>query len=92
MNEQRSAERKTPQNITIENRKSMTVTAVDDVISFDESSVVLGSALGVISIEGEGLHIRKMNVEGGEVIIEGRINSLTYIDKAIRRSGLFRKQ
>ena len=92
MNEQRSAERKSPQNITIENRKCMTVTAVDDVISFDESSVVLGSALGVISIEGDGLHIRKMNVEGGEVIIEGRINSLTYIDKAIRRSGLFRKQ
>ena len=92
MNEQRSAERKTPQNITIENRKCMTVTAVDDVISFDESSVVLGSALGVISIEGDGLHIRKMNVEGGEVIIEGRINSLTYIDKAVRRSGLFRKQ
>ena len=92
MNEQRTAERKSPQNITLENRKNMTVTAVDDVISFDECSVVLGSALGVISIEGEGLHIRKMNVEGGEIAIEGRINSLTYIDKAVRRSGLMRKK
>ena len=92
MNEQRQADRKSPQNITIDNRKSMTVTAVDDVISFDEESVVLGSALGVISIEGDGLHIRKMNVEGGEIMIEGRINGLNYIDKAVRRNGLFRKK
>jgi len=90
MSEQR--ETRQPHTVRIDGRRSMNVTAVDDVISFDEDRVVLGSAGGVISIDGEGLHIRKMNVDGGEVLIEGKINALTYIDKAVRKSGLFRKK
>ena len=39
--------------------------------------------------EGEDLHIRKMNVDGGDVVIEGRINALTYIDKTVKKSGWF---
>jgi len=87
MNGQRDQHRQ--QIIHIDDRKVMSITAVDDVISFDEKQVVLGSCGGVISIDGEGLHIRKMNVDGGEIVIEGRINALTCIDKTVRRSGLF---
>ena len=91
MNE-RKPENRVSQSISIDDRRSMRVTAVDDVISFDLNSVVLGSPLGVISIEGEGLHIRKMNVDGGEVLIEGKINGLNYIDRAVRKHGLLRKK
>lgn len=90
MSEQR--ETRAPHCVRIDGRKSMSITAVDDVLSFDENQVVLGSGGGVISIDGEGLHIRKMNVDGGEVVIEGKINALTYIDKTVRKSGLFRKK
>ena len=61
-------ESKKPHNVTIEGRKRVQISAVDEVISFDESSVVLGSTSGVISIEGEELHILKMSVESSCVI------------------------
>lgn len=78
--------------VRIDGRKKIELSAIEDVISFDENSVVLGSTAGVISIEGTDLHILKMNVEGGEMIIEGRVNALMYIDKTVKKNGLFRKK
>ncbi len=78
--------------VKLEDRKKIELGAIEDVISFDEGSVVLGSSLGVISIEGEGLHILKMNVDSGEIIIEGRVNALMYIDKSTKKNGLLRKK
>ncbi len=78
--------------VKIDSRKRIELGAITDVVSFDESSVVLGSSLGVISIEGEDLHILKMNVDSGEIVIEGKINALMYIDKAPKKSGLFKKK
>lgn len=91
MNEKRP-EGRAPHSVVINDRKNMNITAVDDVISFDENTIVLGSGAGVISIDGEGLHIRKMSVETGEIGVEGKINSLSYIDKRVSRGGLFKKR
>lgn len=82
----------TQHNVFIEGRKRAELSAIDDVISFDERSVVLGCALGVISIEGEDLHILKMNVESGDIVIEGKICGMIYIDKTSRKSSLLRKK
>lgn len=70
----------------------MALTGIDDVISFDERSVVLASTAGVLTVDGEDLHIVKMNVDSKELGIEGKINGITYIDKPMRRSGLLRSK
>ena len=58
----------------------MMLNGIEDVVSFDEYSILMQTVLGVLSVDGSALHIMKMNVDSGEVIIEGEINGLFYID------------
>lgn len=79
-------------NVIIENRKKLSISGVEDVESFDEDSIVLYTGLGSMTIRGEDLHINKLSVESGEVVIEGEIDSLAYSDAGEgknRGSGFF---
>ena len=76
--------------VTIEDRGCVLLTGVEDVISFDEGAVVLSTVAGTLAIEGEGLHIKQMNVDSREFGIEGKINSLCYLDKRPRGRGLWK--
>ena len=67
-------------NAYLKDRKHLELTGVLDVEKFDESSVVLYTELGKLSIKGEALNITKLEITEleGEVMIEGNINSLEY--------------
>ena len=78
--------------VTIRDRKSVTLTGIEDVISFDETAVVLSTVEGTLAIEGEGLHILQMNVDSKEFCIEGKICALSYLDRRPRGRGLFRNK
>lgn len=81
-----------PHNVSIADRKSVSLSGVSDVMSFDEGQVTLSTSLGVLTIEGSGMHIQKMNIASGEMVIDGEINGMMYIDKSARKSGLFSKR
>jgi sporulation protein YabP len=68
------------QNIIIENRKKASISGVRDVESFDDENMILYTELGVLTVQGENLHINKLNTENGELIIEGDIDSCIYSD------------
>lgn len=76
-------------NIILEDRRSLMVSGVSDVDSFDEQTVMLYTELGELTIRGSDLHMNKLNVETGEVNIEGSISSLSYQDENVRGSGGF---
>lgn len=69
------------QNIVIEDRNKMTISGVELVDSFNESTIILTTVKGGISIKGENLNINKLNLDDGSVKITGLINSLIYISK-----------
>lgn len=69
-------------NIIIENRKKVSVSGVEDVDSFDDETVVLITTLGTLVIRGGGFHINRLNVETGELIIEGDVDNCTFDDRA----------
>ncbi len=73
----------------IEERRTLTVTGVGNIISFDETFALLDSQHALISVDGEGLQILKMDVDSGEVVIVGKINGLAYSDKkqGVKRIG-----
>ena len=73
----------------IEERKTLALTCIENIISFDESFLLLDSRASLVSVEGEGLQILKMDVDSGEVIIVGKINALSYADKkqGVKRLG-----
>ena len=59
-------------------REHLTVSGVEDVERFDENGIVMSTSAGVLTVMGEGLHIGKLSLEGGELYVDGRIDSLSY--------------
>jgi len=63
-------------------RKTVAITGVNDVLSFDAGEVLLQTEQGMLMIRGSELHVNRLTLEKGEVDIDGRIDSLTYSDTA----------
>jgi sporulation protein YabP len=73
-------------SILMENREKVTITGVQDVDSFDEGMVLLVTDLGYITLHGIDLHISKLNLEEGQLIVEGEILGMEYSDNEGLRS------
>ncbi len=76
-------------NLILEERGHLTVTGVADIDSFDEETVVVYTEMGELTIRGSELHINKIDVEAGELNLEGEIDSLSYSDQPAVRGGFF---
>lgn len=76
-------------SIHIENRELASITGVKDVASFNESEVILMTEGGGLTVDGTELHITKLNLEEGQVIIEGQIIAMEYDDMPVQRGSLF---
>ena len=66
--------------LTLDGRKSLTMTGVTEVVSFDENTVVLGTTLGTLVIQGQGLQLKNLSLESSQVAVEGDICALVYED------------
>ena len=64
--------------MVINNRKSGSFTGVLDVLSFDLSEILLETELGMLHIKGKNLHVNRLNLEKGEVDIDGQVDALNY--------------
>lgn len=64
----------------LSNRKNANFTGVLDVISFDVSEILLETEMGMLVVKGKDLHVNRLNLEKGEVDMEGLIASLEYSD------------
>ena len=70
-------------------REHLTVTGVEDVERFDESGIVMSTSAGMLVISGEELHIGKLALDGGELHVDGRIDSVSYEEDTQGRGGFF---
>lgn len=75
-----------PHRLTLEGRERLSITGVEHVERFDETGIVLVTAAGVLEIRGEELHIDKLSLDGGELWVEGQIDSLCYEEQERNRS------
>ena len=66
--------------VTMTNRRTCTITGVNDVLSFDIHEILLETEQGMLMIKGEDLHVSRLTVDKGEVDIDGKIDSFTYSD------------
>lgn len=69
------------QNIILENREKLTISGVNDVLSFDDQVVVLETELGLLTVKGENIRVNKLSIDTSEVILEGEISYIAYSDK-----------
>ena len=78
-----------PHHVVLEERKSLTVSGVEDVERFDENTIVLSTSKGVMVVTGEDLHIEKLSLDGGDLKVEGDIDSVSYEDDGAGSRGGF---
>ena len=80
---------KLPHNIILEDRKTLMVTGVSDVDSFDDQAIVAFTDMDELTIRGTSLQISKLSTDTGELSVTGNIIALAYTDDNHQRSGLF---
>jgi sporulation protein YabP len=81
------------QEIRMLNRKSLEITGVSNVESFDNEEFLLETECGFLTVRGQHLHMKNLSLEQGLVAIEGSVHSLVYLDGAGpgKSKGLFGK-
>ncbi|AXF56601.1 sporulation protein YabP [Salicibibacter kimchii] len=72
----------TPEHdIVIKGRKTLEISGVKEVESFDSQEFLLETVMGYLSVRGNDLYMKNLNVEEGLVSIEGKIDDLIYVDE-----------
>ncbi len=65
--------------VTIENREMTTITDIVEIDSFDEEEIRATLKKGALIIRGANMNVQKLDLQTGEAIIAGTINSLMYV-------------
>ena len=79
-----------PHRLTLNDRRQLTVTGVTEVVSFDENAVVLRTELGELLVQGSGLQLRQLSLEGGQVAVDGTVTAMSYEEP--RQGGWLRRR
>ena len=72
-------------DIRIVNRESAEFTGICEVVGFDESSIILITGDGELTVEGEGLKISDFSSDSRTLSMTGRIEALSYVDESPKR-------
>jgi sporulation protein YabP len=78
-----------PHNLSLSDRHKLTLSGVEDVESFDEAAITLYTSGGMLLVRGSGLKIEKLSIDGGELTVDGKIDSLEYSDAPPPRKGFW---
>lgn len=66
--------------VKMTDRKTIYLTGIKKIVSFDNLEFLMESNMGVILLKGEGLELIKLDTAEGNVKIKGKINSYNYVD------------
>lgn len=72
-------------------RERLTVSGVEDVERFDETGIVMSTTVGTLVVTGENLHIGKLSLDGGELHVDGRIDSVSYEETGQERGSFLHR-
>ena len=87
-------ERETPHlptghHVALEERRRLVISGVEDVERFDEQTIVLTTTMGELEIQGEGLHIEQLSLDGGDLKVDGDVRALIYDTETRGEGGFF---
>ena len=71
--------------LSIAERKSIVVSGVKKIESFDKEEFMMDTTLGFLIIKGSGLEIIKLDTYQGNVTIKGTVDSLSYVSKDMKK-------
>ncbi len=67
-----------PHSLQLKERRNLTMNGVTEVVSFEDTAVVLQTTLGTLIVQGQNLQLKTLTLDGGQVAVDGSIASLHY--------------
>ena len=71
-------DRKVSHSLEMKNRRNVFLTGVTEI---DEKEILLLTAEGKLMLKGLQLHVKGLDLEKGEAVLEGHVDSLIYLSK-----------
>ncbi|MGI5985494.1 MAG: sporulation protein YabP [Clostridiales bacterium] len=71
-----------PHNVILEDRTHLSISGVIDVDSFDDRQIITKTSKGSLILSGSDLHIDKLSLDTGELVVTGLITDLGYEETA----------
>ncbi|WP_419882624.1 sporulation protein YabP [Peribacillus sp. B-H-3] len=68
-------------DVIMRGRRLLEITGVKHVESFDNEEFLLETSMGFLSIRGQNLQMKNLDVDKGIVSIKGKIFDLIYLDE-----------
>ena len=65
-------------NLMLENRNKLNISGIIEVINFNENQILLNTNVGTMIIKGQDLKMNKLDVQNGDVVITGKVDSFVY--------------
>ena len=66
-------------SVSLLERKTLVITGVKKIDTFDKIHFILDTTMGFMVIKGEDLELIKLDTLSGNVTIKGNINSIEYL-------------
>jgi sporulation protein YabP len=81
------------QDIVMRSRRMLDISGVKQVESFDNEEFLLETVMGFLSVRGQNLQMKNLDVEKGVVSIKGKIIEIIYLDdqQSEKAKGFFSK-
>ena len=67
-----------PHKLALNERNNLTVHGVTEVVSFEDTAVVLRTSMGNLVIHGRDLQLKNLSLEGGQASVDGTANAMVY--------------
>ncbi|MGX1983829.1 sporulation protein YabP [Thermolongibacillus altinsuensis] len=80
-------------DLIMRGRRLLDITGVKQVESFDNEEFLLETVMGFLSIKGQNLQMKNLDVDKGIVSIKGKIFEIIYLDEqhSEKAKGFFSK-
>ena len=78
-----------PHSIILEGRQRASISGVTEVISFDENEIIMETNRGLLTIGGGALHVEKLSLDIGELVLEGVIDAVVYAEEKSHKGGFW---
>lgn len=77
--------------LTLIDREEMTIDGVINLGSFDEREIIMETEQGMLTVKGESLNIKQLNLDKGQISIEGTVKAISYDDELRQKRGLLER-
>ena len=67
-----------PHTLTLTDRRQLSMTGVTEVVSFDESAILLRTDQGDLLIQGTDLQLKSLLPDSGQITVDGTVSALSY--------------